>query len=282
MIFKQETIDEMKTDVQSLTRRYHDLLAAYAKHGLKNPRAREFAVHGYPRRLSVMIQCIENVFTLIPPDSEEIPARETRTDALVSIQAFVINVFGALDNLAWIWVQEKGITKHDGTALPDEWIGMHSKNTAVRSTFSKELQCYLKCQNEWFAYLVNFRHSLAHRIPLYIPPYVIEKKNQGAYGKLEVRKAEAAQRGDAEAYERISMEQSKLTTFKPWIQHSYGEGSKLVVFHPQMIRDFATVEQLGWKMLEELKRDLPPPEVRASAGRLRRLFSCLCAALRGN
>jgi hypothetical protein len=197
MIFKQETIDEMKTDVQSLTRRYHDLLAAYAKHGLKNPRAREFAVHGYPRRLSVMIQCIENVFTLIPPDSEEIPARETRTDALVSIQAFVINVFGALDNLAWIWVQEKGITKHDGTALPDEWIGMHSKNTAVRSTFSKELQCYLKCQNEWFAYLVNFRHSLAHRIPLYIPPYVIEKKNQGAYGKLEVRKAEAAQRGDA-------------------------------------------------------------------------------------
>jgi len=278
MIFTQQTIDEMTADLQSLTKRSHDLFAAYARHGLTNPRAREFAVHGYPRRLSVMIQCIQNVFALVPPGSDDVPAREIRTDALICIQAFVVNVFGALDNLAWIWVQEKGITREDGTALRDEWIGIGPKNTAVRSTFSKELQSHLKDLNEWFAYLANFRHSLAHRIPLYIPPHVVEKKNHAAYGKLEMRKAEAARKGDAEAYERISIEQSRLTTFKPWIQHSYGEGSKLVVFHPRMLKDFAIVEQLGWKMLNELKRDVPPRMLRTAPGRLQRLLACLRSA----
>jgi hypothetical protein len=33
-----------------------------------------------------------------------------------------------------------------------------------------------------------------------------------------------------------------LTEFKPWMQHSFGERSKIVVFHPQLLADFATVE----------------------------------------
>jgi hypothetical protein len=49
------------------------------------------------------------------------------------------------------------------------------------------------------------------------------------------------------------MEQMKLAKFAPWMQHSYEEGSKRIVFHPQMLRDFGTVEEVALKMLDELK-----------------------------
>jgi hypothetical protein len=39
-----------------------------------------------------------------------------------------------------------------------------------------------------------------------------------------------------------------------WFQHSFEEGAKPVVLHPQMLADFNTVNELGHKMLDELKR----------------------------
>jgi hypothetical protein len=44
-----------------------------------------------------------------------------------------------------------------------------------------------------------------------------------------------------------------LAKFFPWIQHSYEEKAKPAVFHPQLIADFHTIEELGLKMLDELK-----------------------------
>jgi hypothetical protein len=38
------------------------------------------------------------------------------------------------------------------------------------------------------------------------------------------------------------------------MQHSLDEKSPTIVFHPQLLADFRTVEELGWKMLEELDR----------------------------
>jgi hypothetical protein len=69
---------------------------------------------------------------------------------MISIHAFVFNVFGALDNLAWIWVQEKGLTKEDGKPLPNEWVGIAPKNKQVRASFSKELNAHLNTIDQWF------------------------------------------------------------------------------------------------------------------------------------
>jgi hypothetical protein len=54
--------------------------------------------------------------------------------------------------------------------------------------------------------------------------------------------------------DRLTVEQMALTEFKPWMRHSFGERSRVVVFHPQILSEFETVELLGWKMLEELDR----------------------------
>jgi hypothetical protein len=124
----------------------------------------------------------------------------------------------------------------------------------VRSTLSQEFQDYLRGLDRWFEHLRNLRHALAHRIPLYIPPYVIAKPDEAAYPDLEAKMGEANKQHQFAEYDRLSTEQLKLGRFRPWVQHSFGEGAKPIVFHPQMLAYFNTIDELGRKMLQELDR----------------------------
>ena len=45
-------------------------------------------------------------------------------DAATAIQAFTMNAFGCLDNIAWIWVYEKDIKSGDGTELQRKNVGL--------------------------------------------------------------------------------------------------------------------------------------------------------------
>jgi hypothetical protein len=191
---------------------------------------------------------------MIPPERADIPSRDELTDATINIQTFVFNVFGGIDNLAWIWVWEKGQKRSDATPIPDEHVGLGPKNTSVRSTLSQEFQDYLRGLDRWFEHLRNLRHALAHRIPLYIPPYVIAKPDEAAYRDLEAKMGEANKQHQFAEYDRLSTEQLKLGRFRPWVQHSFGEGAKPIVFHPQMLAYFNTIDELGRKMLQELDR----------------------------
>ena len=125
---------------------------------------------------------------------------------------------------------------------------------SVRATLSEDFRNYLKTLDAWFAHLTDLRHALAHRIPLYIPPYVIETKDEVAYKDFEIKMAEAAKKHDFTEYDRLSVEQLKLGRFRPWIQHSFEEKAKPVVFHAQMLADFNTVDELGRKVLEQFAR----------------------------
>ncbi len=235
-MFSKDALKKLADDFQTLDDRYRKLLLAFVQHDFKNDRAREYGNHGFPRRLSILLRCIQNVFALLPPERTDIPSREKCLDATINIHAFVFNVYGALDNLAWIWIQEKGLTRTDGKPIPDTWVGLGPENTCVRELLPPDLQTYLKGLNEWFEHLGNFRHSLAHRIPLYIPPYVIAAKDRDKYEGLERLKADTLKALNFAEHDRLSTEQMKLARFHPWMQHSFGEGSKIVFFPPSASR----------------------------------------------
>lgn len=65
---------------------------------------------------------------------------------------------------------------------------------------------------------------------------------------------EAAKKHDFREYDRLSTEQLRLGHFRPWVQHSFEEKAKPVVFHAQMLADFNTVDELAQKMLGEFAR----------------------------
>jgi hypothetical protein len=234
----------------TIERRYSRLLLAFShNHRFKKENAWEYANQGFMRRVGTLRRCIENVFSLIPPETEEIPNRQVLYDTQINVQAFVANVYGSLDNLAWVWVYERELE------IQRNRVGLRVQNTELRGTLSEAFQLYLISRDEWMEHVIEYRDSLAHRIPLYIPPGGVPQRNVDAYNDLSGRMQEALYvKWDPPEYKRLSAEQEKLLIFRPMMTHSVKETTAHFPFHAQMIADFLTVEEFGYKMLDELKR----------------------------
>jgi hypothetical protein len=58
--------------------------------------------------------------------------------------------------------------------------------------------------------------------------------------------------GDVNEYERLGVEQKALELFRPWMMHSFHEEARPMVFHPQLLANFNTAEEMGRKILEHL------------------------------
>jgi hypothetical protein len=250
--FTDNALAKLAAEYEAVNARYEVLYERVLTRRYVSERGKEFGHHGFLRRLQLLRRCIRNVYTLVPPERIEAPDDDTRHDAELQVQAFVFHIFGAADNLAWIWVNEKNVRKNDGSPLPDGAIGI--RKDRVRASFTPEFRAYLDEREPWFDCLEGFRHALAHRIPLYIPPHMVTPANANAYQELDRRMFAAAVRMDFAEGERLKAEQRQLTFFRPWMQHSFIEEARPLVFHPQMLADFNTIDEMGNKMLDELDR----------------------------
>ena len=142
--FSAENIKKLRKGYAEVSPKHAQLLNGFVWRNYKDERAKEFARHGFARRVKTTARCIQNIFRILPPEGDDLPSAEEVTDATVNLQAFVFNVYGATDNLAWIWVREKGVKESDGSPLRDLWVGLREKNKLVRESFSPEFQAYLK------------------------------------------------------------------------------------------------------------------------------------------
>jgi hypothetical protein len=149
-------------------------------------------------------------------------------------------VYGCIDNLAWVWVHEKGLD----SKIRRNSVGLRAKHTEVRSTLSVGFQDYLVKLDPWLDYIIEYRDALAHRIPLYVPPGGVPVRHVDAYNTLELGIQQALYvRGDPYEYERLLAEQNKLLVFQPLISHSVTETTAHFAFHEQMVVDFMTVHR---------------------------------------
>jgi hypothetical protein len=252
MMYAKADADRMAEEYRTIAGKYEALIVAFQGRAYRTPRAEEFALHGLGRRLAVLKECIEIVFGAIPLELDGIPTAGDRQLATIALQAFLINVFGCVDNLARIWVEERDVRLPNGKALPDGRIGMGGRYNIVRESFSSGFRAYLDSRSDWLSEMERFRHALAHRIPPYIPPYAVDPKNQAAYAAFEPRITEAIRRHDFEGVEKLETAQRSLTFFRPWLTHSFQEEAPMLVIHPQMLADFNTVDEMAHKMLAEL------------------------------
>jgi hypothetical protein len=251
-LYSDAQITELHEGRTTANRAFANLRERYLVRGYKDARAEEHAQHGFSRRLGTLIRAVDLVFDLLPPELDAIPERDNVVDATIAIQSFVLNTFGCLDNLAWIFVYEKGVTMPDGAALDPKAVTLGSK--AVRARFSKQFSDYIASRDDWFKAIKDFRDALAHRVPLYIPPFIVTPDLVDECNRLERASGDAMRRGKIEEYDRLQAEQKKLGRFRPWMTHSRTENAHPIAFHPQLLADFNTVDEFGRKMLEELGR----------------------------
>lgn len=254
MYFSAEALDDLYRGVEELHEQFADLRERYMRRQFQSDGAREHADHGFGRRLSTLVRCVDRVFEILPPDRASIPTRDEAVDATINIQSFVMNAFGCCENLAWIWVLERGVVQPNGAALPAGRVGLGASYQTVRASFSPIFRVYLDGLEVWFAQLKDFRDALAHRIPLYIPPHTVAPEDGAQYRALAQAAQAALLRGDLNAEVRLKAEQMALARFQPIMTHSLTAAAGIVVFHPQLLADFATINELASEFLQELNR----------------------------
>lgn len=248
----QANLDHLEEQRASVPQRAQNLIEGFILRAYISDVGEEYAHHGVARRIGTLARCIDQVFRLLPPEFGDVPDKEVREVVTIHTQAFVFNAFGVLDNLAFVWINERGVVGTNGRPLPNGRIGLTRDKERVWQSLPPAVKACLEEMEEWFGNLESFRHSLGHRIPLYIPPYSVDPRNAERFQTLRERMNEALSQFDMARYEQLEAERDSLRFFRPFMKHSLTDPAPPIVFHPQILADFATVEAISQRVLDAL------------------------------
>lgn len=255
MTYTPTAIINLIGEKEKLEERRRQLMLQAGRLNVSSAKARKILFEGALRRLLLIIESISIVFDTIPPSTVAIPPRKAITLATICLHAHVLNVYGFLDCLAHIWVIERNVLSASGAPLPRQHVGLRSENSTVRRSLPEELNATLNKYDGWFDGLERYRHSLAHRVPLYIPPSLVDPSKREEYQVLnrdwnleldDVRRSELQTKMDS------------ISHFKSIMLFDLDE-SDGVFFHAQMVADFLTITSIATKLFAALSANKPQP-----------------------
>lgn len=242
MAYSTELIASLTREYEALQTEFERLLGRAVETGQSlDGRAKEYMLHGVGRRLKLLSRCVSNVFHLFPPARTNPLASEDLDEVQISLHAFVMNLYGLYENLAWTFV----LRHHLDEELKDRRrIGMFLKTT--QQYLPQPMRDYLtsdtllKWQND---YLKNYRDALAHRIPLYIPPAIYNREQAREYHALNQSEWDCIGGQKWDELEQVRDHINELGSACPMFFHSFGDEpqAKPIYLHPQMVCDAKTV-----------------------------------------
>ena len=213
---------------------------------LRVPRAKVFLQQGVLRRLGVIERCVANIFEIFPPSREIFLNKHELGDVTINLHAFVINVYGILDNLAWVCALEGEFPNPD---INKKQIGLFHK--ALKPYLPDKLAAYLEQGPTlvWFNdYAKIYRDSTSHRIPPYIPPKKMTPEEGARYGDLYKESMKALhEEHDVDKFEMLEARIEAIgSTSSFFVLTLSGEEDKEppVYMHPQLLCDILTIHEL--------------------------------------
>lgn len=215
---------------------------------LTDPKAKEYAMQGAGRRLGILSRCIENIYRILPINHTGLLPREDLLDLGINLHAFMVNISGLFDNLAWVYAFEFALVGDSKEGkIHRNAIGLFSRD--LQRAMPKLLSTYLQSEHlqKWYAeYSKNYRDAVAHRIPLYVPPSILTGEAHERYLELEARIQDLnlTRPEDLAEYDAIIEEQKALGKPSPLFVHSVSELGRPMYLHVQVLADFATVEEV--------------------------------------
>ncbi len=209
--------------------------------------AREFLMQGAGRRLKTITRCLENIFEIFPVDREDKLSSDELSDITINIHSYFINIAGLFDNLGWVFVYENDLYgKPRDNKINRHGVGLFNEKTQAR--LKPDLVTYLTEEriSSWYEnYSKGYRDALVHRIPLYVPPAILNGEEAETYrgieqdiGQLDLSKPE-----DINSWGEMMESQKALGSISMVFAHSAGENDP-VFLHAQLVCDYLTVEEV--------------------------------------
>lgn len=247
MPYSSKIIEEISSEYRRVLKSFRELtdtLILQLGPKLTQEIAKEYMTHGICRRLKILERCIENVFTMFSPDRNNLLTRDELNDLDIFLHAFVINLYGVLDNFAWVFVLEKNLKALIGNKKN---IGLFIRKT--QNQLPKPIKDHVQSPRiiEWYTnYAKNYRDALAHRIPLYVPPCMLTDEDNIKRQELTNRINQCVKNNDFDSITELRTERDGLGTICNIFLHSISDKeSRPVQIHPQMLSDGATIVELG-------------------------------------
>jgi hypothetical protein len=247
MPYSAEQIEEL--DMNFVTAG-SDLLELYGNtvqfgQALGSEKAKEHLLQGVARRLFVLRRCLIKVFELFPVSATAPIGSDQLYEVQIYLHAFVINLYGIFDNYAWSFIHHHGL---EADFDDPRKVGLFKNR--VQRYLPDEIRNYVQAQGirDWHRdYLTNYRDALAHRIPLYVPPSVLNPDQEARFRALEGEINIASQARDWDRRDMLFAEQSQVGTPCFSFVHSFSGTGKVrdVLLHPQMLCDSMTVVAFG-------------------------------------
>lgn len=231
-----------------------------------------FAYYGLLRRVQTLNRCVENIFGVRDFFSEKIPSNKELSDILINLQCFIINLYGALENLAWIYAI---CSNFDGDIHSKSFF---AKKKKLLKTLPKNIRDLFISDGKWLNHIKVIRDLLVHQEPFYIPPYIVKMEHKEKWETLEqekqcierdfiekllemhktrrfsssipsieeleneLNKQQKIEDTKNEIISRINSEQSKYTMFNPVLIVNTSSKEPLVIqFYPQVLVDIKTL-----------------------------------------
>lgn len=207
-------------------------------HVFEGSPAGEHLRYGVGRRLAILRRSISKIFEIFPPDSTTPLGTDSISDVQINLHGFIINLSGIFDNLAWAFKYRHDLPIHQNS------VGLFRRETIaflpsqIRDDLaSEDLQQWQR------DYLKSYRDSLAHRIPVYVPPGVLNEGEGRRWNEIEALERQAV--ADGNIHQALNYSETKRTIGRPafFFLHSDHEGapSRAIALHPQILSDAVTV-----------------------------------------
>lgn len=250
MVYAQDSVDDISEKYHQLNLMHTNLILKLGtfQQNLKDEKAREYILHGVGRRLKTLIQCIDNIFNIFAINRIEHLSKEELSNLSINLHAFFINVSGVFDNLGWVFVYEKNLfgRRRDGK-VERHGVGLFKDDT--QKHISDTLRDYLQSDRmtTWYEdYTKNYRDSLAHRIPLYVPPSILTKEQSEDFNTIEseIQKLDLSDEDDIYKWGELQDKQRSLGVASHYFAHSTREDGQPVLFHAQIISDYLTIDEV--------------------------------------
>jgi len=183
---------------------------------ISNDKAMHYLRHGYGVRA---LQAMESRFQLIriveKSGGENLNPYET-TNVNMLLNAFYLNLIGAIDNLAWALHYELNII--EGAKENNKkrnYIGLFSNRFQDALQLLKpDMVIQLNNYKEWFLEIKEFRDPAAHRIPLYCAPGVICDEHEEEYAKAKEHFLKQDYRENRDSYMNAQWALSRVGVFE--------------------------------------------------------------------
>lgn len=249
-----EQVEDYERNRHVWMERTDALLTTVLTYFFKVERAAEFARTGFSRRLGYLEHAMRRMNEVYPPNCSG-ASREQVRDAELILQVFVMNVFGALDNLAWIWALERDVTGARGQPLrPTEICFVGPRCRWLVGSLSSPILAALDNAKEWFDQIGAYRHGVAHQVPIYIPR-LYSAEDVATSEEIGAAIDEAIADGDTKGLLPLLDKRHSLGDYGAYMALN-GERRPMLM-HPQMVCDLATVVELGEIIISELPKSGP-------------------------